>query len=801
MVDDLRFGVRLLRKNLLLSAATVLTLTIGIGLNAGVFTILDGLLFRPRVAHDPASFIELTLDRTDADGRTPALPLFSLQDYAGFARASSLADVAAWSPVHATVGEEGEGGAYVALLVSCNFFETYGPERPLLGRRLRAEDCAGADSSPVAVIGEDLWRTAMASTPAVIGSTLVLNRRAFTIVGVMPSAYAGQLRGPIWIPFTASPTFFDGRDLERERATPWLLGVVARLRPGVGRATAAAEVAVIARQLDAATPHRRTTVRLTGGAMIDEPLVRQAAGWAVLLVMAAPALVLLIACANVALLLLSRAMARRREMAVRASLGASRSRLLRMLIVESALLAAVAAPPSAAAAACAPRVFRALIPSMPYYPFAVDARVILFLAAIALVAGVAAGVAPALEALREDVSGALRGHDSLPGVSGWRPRDVLVAAQVGLSLVLLVGAGLFLHAETRLLSANPGYDVDRVLLVAPRFSVPPHTPESAAALFETFLRRSLGVPGVRAVSYARGAGDESAAPPASTLVTADRSGVAATAAISVVSSAYFGTLRIPFVGGGPFGDDPASDRSVVISESLARTLWPGRMPIGQTARLGDGEVSVAGVVRDVVSIVSGAGERTVYRPAGAVRAGDAAYVGFEGAERDTARAVRDAITALDPDATARPLTLAATRREEARRFMPLVEMVVGLGIVGLALGVAGIYGVVSFATGRRMREMGIRIALGATRGDVVRTVIASSVPPVAVGIIAGLALATVGARTLARLFVRSPVHMEAWDPLVYASVILTLSAAALAAMLAPAARAAGTDPVHALRQE
>jgi predicted permease len=471
-----------------------------------------------------------------------------------------------------------------------------------------------------------------------------------------------------------------------------------------------------------------------------------------------------------------------------------------MLFVESALLAALAAPPSIAVAYSAPRLLRSLIPQLPYYPFAVDSSVLAFLAAVTLFAGAIAGIAPALESLKKDVSAALHGHEAVGGATGWRARDLLVAAQVGMSLVLLVGAGLFLRAEARLLAANPGYDIDHVMLVVPRVTVPPHTPESAASFYKAFVQRVVGVPGVGGVAYARGPADEGAASPATTIAAGD-TGVIATAAASVVSSEYFRTLQIPVLTGAPFGDDAISARSVVISESLARTLWSNRMPVGRVARLGNSEVSVAGVVRDVQSPVSGTGERTIYLPAGAIRPGDGVYVSFQGAESRMAGAIRDEIAGLDPNAIAQPLTLAALRRDQASKFMPFVEMVIGLGIVGLALGVAGIYGVVSFMVARRTREMGIRIALGATRADIVRTVIWSSAAPIAFGIGGGLALALVGARTLSRIFSDTPVHMESWDPIVYFGVMFLLCAAVIAAMIGPAERAAAADPVHALRQD
>jgi predicted permease len=799
LFGDVRYGCRLIRKHPVLSALTVLTFTLGLGLNAGVFTVIDGLLFRPRVAHDPASFVQLDEEIADANGRTPRESLVSLHDFTAFARAASLADLSAFTPVHATVGN-GQGRArQIPLLVSCNFFATYGPDRPLLGRLLQPEDCSRSDAPPIAVIGEDLWRTTMAADPRVIGTTLLLNQRPFTIVGVMSSGYAGQLRGPIWIPFTAARLFFDGRDLFREPETPWLLGIVGRLQPGASRASAAAELSVIARRLDRTAPSRRRTVRVTDGAMINQPVVQAAAGWIVPLIMAAPSLVLLIACANVAVLLLSRSAARHHEIAVRIALGASRSRMLRMLVVESAVLAAIAAPPSLVLAYAAPKIFRVLIPALPYYPFAIDGTVLAYLAATGVVAVVAASIAPAIESLKKDVKSALQRDDAVPGAIGWHARDVLMAAQVGLSLVLLFAAGMFLHAEWRLLAASPGYELERVMVVVPQVNVPPHTPQTARSFYQRFIDRVLAIPGVRTTAYERIAVDDSASFAQTGTMVAPLTGVNTVPTIAVVSSQYFRTLQIPIVAGTVFGDNAESARTVVVSESLARVLWPGRAPLGQVAQLGNTEVTIAAVVHDVQSASSGTGERTVYVPSGPVRAGDAIYVAFDGGEAETALAIRDAISALDANATAQPQTLGSIRRDQAAKFMPIVEMVLGLGALALALGVAGIYGVVAFTVGRRMREMGIRIALGARRADVIRLVLSSGAARIGVGFAGGGILMILGSRTLARIFTNTPVHIDVWDPLVYAGVTALLTITAVIAMLGPARRAASADPVNALR--
>jgi hypothetical protein len=375
-----------------------------------------------------------------------------------------------------------------------------------------------------------------------------------------------------------------------------------------------------------------------------------------------------------------------------------------------------------------------------------------------------------------------------------------MAAQVGMSLVVLVGAGLSLHAESTMLSASPGYEIDRVMLVVPRVSIPPHTPESAASFYDAYEQRVFGIPGVRTLAYQRGSSDGETGRAQTETMIASGTAIAATPGLSTVSSRYFRTLQIAIVAGAAFGDDAASAKSVVVSESLARTLWPGRPPIGETARLGDAEVTVIGVARDVPSPASGAGERAVYRPAGAIRAGDAMYVAFDGGETNTARAIRDASAALDPNAVGEPQTLAAMRRDQASKFMPFVEIVLGLGVTAFVLGVAGIYGVVSFAVGRRTRDMAIRTALGAKRADIVRLVLSSATAPFAVGLGCGIALALIASPTLARFFANTPVHVDPWDPLVYAGVIALLSTAAAAAMLGPARRAASVDPVHGLRQ-
>jgi predicted permease len=773
--QDVRYAVRLMTRQPLVTAATVLTLTLGIGLNGGVFTVINGLLFRPRVGHEPSSFVEVEVEP----------PLVSLQDYEAYARATSLASLTAWTPAHAE--------SMLPLLVTCNFFDVYAPAQPIVGRVLRDADCATENGSPVAVIGEELWRSRFGADANVVGRTLPLLGHTFTVVGVLPRGYDGELRGPVWVPYTMASAFFDGRTIIREHATPWLLGMTGRLRAGVSRAAAAAELRVIAQQQDQLVPDRQTVVRVTDGSMIESPGAREQAVWVVPLVMGTVSLVLLIACLNVAVLMLSRAVARRHEIAVRISLGASRARLLQMLLTESLVVASLAAAPSLYVAWTVPRLLKALIPNLPYYPFAVDGAVLAFLSMATLLAGALAGVAPAIESLKGDVAALERrwlvGH--------WQPRDLLIAAQVTMSFVLLVGAAFFIRAE-RVFASNPGFEVDRVLAAVPRISHPPHTAATASAFYRSLEQQVRGIPGVVATSYADTVGGDERA--AGAAIATAASGAPAPASVSVVTPAYFATIGLAIVRGVSF--EPSSDPSaVVVSESLARTLWPDHDPIGERLRLDRAPaapLTVVGVARDVPSLMGKPAQRVIYRSRGADAIGDALLVRFDGDEHQTADAVRAAIERLDPGASVQPRTLASIRHESADKFMRLVEMIVFLAAVALVLATIGIHGAVAFAIARRMKEIGIRVALGATTRHVVGLALWTGVKPIAAGLAIGTIASLTVAPIVARFFQNTPAHIDPFDATVYVGVGVTLATAGLAAMAAPCRRANSAEPARAL---
>jgi predicted permease len=601
---------------------------------------------------------------------------------------------------------------------------------------------------------------------------------------------------------------FGGRNLIGDVERPWLV-MIGRLRAGFSRAAATAELAVIAAQQDRLAPGRKTVIRLGNGSLIDMPDMRAVAFWVVPVIMGALSLVLLLACGNVTLLLLSRAAARRQEMAVRISLGASRPRLLRMLLTEGVLFSAAAMAPALWLAYKVPVIVRATVPTMPYYPFRFDGAVWAYVSGVALLTGLIAAVFPAIESLKRDVSGSLQGQEALfGGTRRWRTCDVLVAAQVGMSLTVMAGASVFVRAEYRMLTAAPGYESDHVLFVSPHLADPPYSRQTATSFHQTLRERLAAIPGVRAVAYASAppfASEELTGSGATVRASSRGGDTAVTAARNVVSPEFFAALSIPLVRGRLFQNSDAGSRvpPVIISESLSRALWPDGDSTGALIETDSGRAAqVVGVAADIRALTAQAGDdRVMYqlRPPDAFDG--AVLVRFEGESGRIEAAVRNAIASLNPDAVREPRTLSAIHHELASRFLRIVRMVLFLGIVAGALAVIGIYGVVGFAVSRRIREMGIRAALGATRAQIIRLVIVSGLKPIAAGVAMGIAMALLAAQGVMQLFKNAPVPLDARDPIAYAGVTVLLTAAAVSAMLGPARRAAGADPIRALRHD
>ncbi len=499
-LEDVRYGCRLVQRNSLLSLVVVLTLTVGIGINASVFTVVNGMMLRPHVSGNPETFLRIV-----PESRLTSVPRqLSYHEYLALRDHNrSLRQLAAFSYFPAMIGDDDPGGN-PGIAVSCNFFLVEGLARPLLGRLLDASDCEAPGQAPAAVINERTWRTRFAADPNVAGRSVRLNNRPVTIVGVVPDLTTGWFTPPsIWIPYTSQPYMDSTRNGFTDENLLWL-SLCGRLAHGFSRSQARAEFEILERQEDRQHTGRSTAVVTTDGSWLEQ-FELNASGRDLMLLaffLGSFALVLLIACANVATLLLSRAASRRKEIAVRLSLGAPRIRLVRMLITESLILASIAGAASVYIVRHIPHpLFRYLAPRSPEFPMNPDWLIFTYLAAVVLLCGIFSGLAPAIESVNVDLASSIKGQAGSP--AGNRIRGWLVSAQVAMSMVLLVGAGLFGKAEDRTLHADSGYLPQKVVVAPVRFPEST-TVEAARVRLDVITQRVRALPGVHSVAFSDG---------------------------------------------------------------------------------------------------------------------------------------------------------------------------------------------------------------------------------------------------------------------------------------------------------
>ena len=802
LLEDIGYGFRLIRRSAALSTVLVLTLTIGIGMNVSVFTLINAVAFRARVDL-PESFV--TVIPKYLGGSNAWMGEVSPSEYLAYrdgTRTLSSLAVRVQRPV--TIGE-GDPGSWAAL-VSCNFFSVYALEQAKIGRLFLPAECAVPGGAPVAVIAEELWRDRFGSDPRIVGQVIRVNQQAFTVVGIAPARFAGRLfRSSLWIPYTAQPY------LERHnfflRPEPTWLTMDGRLAAGFSRSQAQAELAIIARQLDRLTPGRKTTLTVTNGSLLASLDMKgngPDAYWLLACTMGALSMVLLITCANVTTLLLSKAVVRQREIAVRLSLGAARVRLLRMLLTESLLVAGLAGAVSVWLAYRLPGILYQFIAQQPPdFPLAPDWWIFAYASAAVLVTGTVAGLAPALESLKVDLTAAMKGCGSIlsKACGGTGLHGILVTSQVALSLVLLVAAGFVGQAYWRV--AGPNYPTRNILVVPLRFPER-NTYAASKALFRRIAEQVRALPGVQSVTYdgqvplllpnivrvrLEGQPDQSSRP----------------VDVQDASPGYFRTMGIPLVRGREFRESDISTNPdyvpAIVSESFVRAFGFREDPTGQHFVAAPGiTVEVIGVAKDVDS---GQGPDTPVAYSLGAMAGDRTFVliRFAGPAQASAGAVRVRIAAVDPDLKVAPRTLQAFIDDEAEDLWRSVELVLILGLTAFVLAATGIYGAVAFTVRQRTRDLGIRVALGAQKLDILREVLLSGGRPVMHGLLVGLWLALVGAAAIRQAFRYTPIRLDTGSPTVYAGAALLLTVAALVAMLGPARRASGTDPLGALSSE
>ncbi|HKG92437.1 MAG TPA: ABC transporter permease [Gemmatimonadaceae bacterium] len=812
LLRDAAVALRSLRRSPAFAAVAALTLALGVGATTAIYSVVDAVLLRP-LPYAAADRLVVVRQHRAVDARTPME--VSYPDFLDWrAQARSFEAVAAVpSNVSRFVYEAAGGGdaeQIYGALASGELFPTLGA-RPLLGRTLTPEDDR-AGAAPVVVVGHRLWRTRLGGEAAAVGRAITLGGRSYTVVGVMPRGFEFPRSAELWMPLLPA---IDSLAQSRQVA---FLNVVARLRPGVSVAQADAEMDGVAARVMAASGPPGLSVGATVTPLSEELLA--GARPALRILLAAAALLLAVACANVANLMLARGGARRTEMAVRAALGAGRGRLVRQMLVEAGLLSAAGTLLGLVLCTAGLSALVALGPARDLAGaerIGVDARVLAFAAALSLLTAAAFGVMPALRGARTDPAEALRGGAaagrSTVGAAGRRVLRALVSAQVALAVVLLVGAGLLARSFAKLRGVELGFDRGRTVtaqVYLPEAKYP--GPAEGRAFYDELVARAGRLPGVEAAAgvlirplegpdgfdypftiEGRGA-DEQARNP---LLNYE-----------AVTPDYFRAMGIPLLRGRGFTVDDRADAPPValVGRAVADRFWPNGDAVGQRIKWG-GPASR----RPWVTIVGVAGDGR-YRGAQDVTLD--VYVPHTqspwplnhvvlraagpGGAPAAAAALRNELRAIDPGVRAVDVVTVGEMLDRSLSRPRFNALLLGVfAAAALLLGAVGIYGVTAYATAQRAREMGIRVALGARSGDVRALVVREAAVMAGAGIVAGVAAALAASRLLQGLV----FGVSTADPLTFVAVPLFLAVVTVAAALGPARRATKADPVQALRSE
>src|SRR5215469_2073720 len=799
LLQDVRFAFRAMARRPLLSLAVVVALATGIGLNASVFALLDGFWFRAPVENDPSSFVQAIPSYSGWFDTAKEFQGFTVTDYDAIrARAKSLAEVAGSNGGGLAKVDNDSAGTRLGL-VTCNFFHVYGWQLRL-GRSFLPEECATPSAAPVVVISEALWNARYSSDPRVIGKTIRINRHPFTVIGVISARAPLWIGGDLWVPYTMQPQIYNGYDgFKLHPDYPWIQ-IVGRLKPGHSRADAQAEVQLIEAQQDRLIPGRKTGVQLTNGSLFQDPSLRQMGFIMFPVIMGPMVLILLVACTNVIMLLLSRAATRRGEVAIRLALGAGRGRLLRMLTTEGLIVSAIAGAISLYLTYKLPGIFWSF--SLRRGGFQVlgpDWIVFAFLGCVTLLAGCIAGLAPARESLTVDLLTSLKGQEGATTMRS-RTRNILIVAQMAMSFVLVAAGVLFVQMQRSITSVNPGFETRQVFLVPLQVSAL-DTPQTAAAFYRTVRDRVREIPGVRSISYTT-VPPFSYASPEEVRLPREGKGQGRQAGVLQVSTDYLTTMGMSIIRGRAFQDSDAVAKATpvaVVSQRFAEDFWHGQDPLGKVVVLADNtQYLVVGVASNTKSseFDEPDGPR-LFIPQSPQAFTGSLLVRFDGEARSLAPVITKTIRDLDSTQPALPQTLRSMMEDRAERIRPLTEVILFMACVALLLALSGVYGVVAFSMTQRIREFGIRMVLGATKESIVRSVLGAGMRQIGIGLFAGVLLALPSAYVFRRIIGNSSVFD--WSTYAISAVLLTV--AALCAYYVPARRAMKVDPIVALRYE
>ncbi len=773
LLQDARYGLRQLRGHPGFTLVAVLTLGLGVGVNLAAFHFLNFLVFKPLPVRDPDSIVRLS--PASPGGSSTSLPYAAMDFYRR--HNTVLSAVLASSSDELTFGDDPAARIYVKF-VTANFFSELGAA-PAYGRLLDPRMDERSAAEPVAVLGYGFWQRRFGSDPGIVGKTILLNLRPVTVVGIAPYDFTGldAEDTAVWLPVVHHPHFIEGSGMltDMDKSPMDMYG---RLRPGVTLQQAQDALRPLVAELRRQYPQHFSEgeyLALHPGAYLEDlsnaPLPLLAFFAALVL------LILVIACANLGILMLARGVAREREISIRFAVGASRGRIVRQLLTESLLLALLGSVAGAAIAAVAVRIALAMVIDVAhFYRFALDLRVFAVAFLLAILATTVFGLTPALAAAR-------KAHRAP------RARRVLVAVQVAASCVLLIVSGLMVRSLRLALTADPGFDYQRVLTIEPALSLHGYDGPTAAAYLETLRERVGAMPAVESAALCT-------APPLSGRVII-YTGVKPQpwrAFANEVDPSFFRTVGIPLLRGRNFSPGE-SQKVAIVSDALARQLWPDQDPLGQSFS----EAIVIGVAaRARTAELSDPDAAQVYMPLQTRNAGSAVLlVKASGPPEAHLEPLRAAAQALDPRVMPSVTLMKDTYQQRVAASGHGAIVVSSLGLLAALLAAIGVYGLVSYVVSERQKEMGIRLALGASRSSLLELVLRQFYTPLLLGIVAGVSLAA-GLSLALRSMLFGLSHL---DPASYVAAVLFFLLLAGAAALLPARRATKINPVEVLRYE
>jgi predicted permease len=819
-LQDLRYGARLLLKSPGFTLVAALSLALGIGANTTIFTLINAVLLHPLPVEDPSQLVSVwTSDERNAGNGAFGFLQTSALNYRDYRDKNEVfSGLAAHQGIPLNIsGGTGDPQQVFGEIVTGNFFDVLGA-KPLIGRGFRLEEDRTPGAALVTVLGYGEWQKRFGGDPGLVGRTITLNGQAFTVIGIMPKEFKGTnaIGAPaLWVPYMTYPQTTSGffrESIDSRRAL--VFNMTGRLKSGVTLKQAEANLKTIGTQLAREYPNdnqgRNVTLIPLAQATVN-PGFRNNIVMAGGLLMTIVGLVLLIACANVANLLLARASVRQKEIAVRLSLGASRSRLIMQLLTEGTLLALLGGAVGLLLAYWAQDLLWSFRPpflqadAIDLHP---DLRVLLFTIGISLVTGVIFGLAPAIQASRPDLVVELKERSGAPAGSNriFSLRNCLVAAQVALSLIALIGAGLFLRSMQNAQRTNPGFDADHLASISFDLGAQGYTEERGRQFQRTVLERAASVPGVSGATLAGSVPLFNGGFARTVFLegqdtTDRRSGKLVQ--IDVVGPKFLETFGIPLMRGRAFSesDQPNTPAVVIVNETMAKRFWPDQDAVGKRFKFfGQNYFSlVVGVAKDSKYNFIGEGPTPyIYQPLSQAYQPQVSLIVKAAQPSSVLGTVRAEVQQLNRNL---PLTGIFTLPEIFDQALWAPKMGASLlaifAALSLLLAVIGIYGVMAYSVSQRTRELGIRMALGASRRDVVRMVVWQGLRLTLMGVAIGLVASFFATRLITTML----FDVSATDAVTFIIVPLVLAAAALGASYLPALRATRIDPMVALRYE